>query len=159
MEQRSMAGSSLSVLEETKNMVMADLDLTLKAVRTLQVSRGTHAATRRTPLLAHIRQLLRIDLSTIDLSPTQDAHGRAQLLLMFLKGVLTYHREVAAHLERFLQINDPLRRNRIHKLIGSRQEIETVLEALEDKIEDLEIATSPEVHAAIERLIDEAKAP
>ena len=30
---------------------------------------------------------------------------------------------------------------------------------VEDKIEDLEIAISPEVHAAIERLIDEAKAP
>jgi hypothetical protein len=78
---------------------------------------------------------------------------------LFLKGVLTYYREIAAKLDRLLQINEPLQRKRIRKLVGTHDEIESVLEALEDKIEDLEIATSPEVHAAIERLIDEAKAP
>jgi hypothetical protein len=78
---------------------------------------------------------------------------------LFLKRVLTYHREIAAELDRLLQINDPLRRKRIRTIVGRHDEIESVLEALEDKIEDLEIATSPEVHAAIERLIDEAKAP
>ena len=62
-------------------------------------------------------------------------------------------------LDRLLQVKDPLRRKRIPRLVGRRDEIESVLEALEDTIEDLEIATSPEVHAAIEQLIDEAKAP
>ena len=154
-----MAGSGLAELEEMKNAVMGDLDLALKVATTPRVSRGAHTTGRRIPLLAHIRQLLRIDLSAIDLSPTGDLSAAKQAPLLFLKAVLTYHREVAAQLDRLLQINDPLQRTRIDKLVGSRHEMESVLEALEDKIEDLEIATSPEVHAAIERLIDEAKAP
>jgi hypothetical protein len=159
MEQRTMARSGLAELEETKNAVMGDLDLALKVATTPRVSLGAPTAGGRIPLLAHIRQLLRIDVSAIDVSPAGASPAAKQVPLLFLKGVLTYHREIAAHLDRLLQINDPLQRKRLHKLVGSRHEIESVLEALEDKIEDLEIATSPEVHAAIERLIDEAKAP
>jgi hypothetical protein len=107
----------------------------------------------RPALMDTIRQMMRIDLSAIDLSAGE------QLPLLFLNGVLTYHREIAAMLDRLLQVKDPLQRKRIRKLVGRRDEIESVLETIEDKIEDLEIATSPEVHAAIERLIDEAKAP
>jgi hypothetical protein len=147
-----MVGSSLAALEEKKNAVMGELDLALKVGTTPRVPLDTYTATDRSPLLANIRQLLRIDLSAIDLSDPD------QLLLSFLKGALAYHREIAAKLDRLLQINDPLQRKRIRKLVGSRQEIESVLEALEDKIEDLEIATNPEVHAAIERLIDESTA-
>jgi hypothetical protein len=154
-----MAGSSVAVLEETKNTVMGDLDLAVKVATTPRASLGAYTAAGRIPLLAHIRQLLRIDLSAIDVSPPEDLPAAKQLPLLFLKGVLTYHREIAAQLDRLLQMHDPLQRKRIRKLVGSRHEIESVLEALEDKIEDLEIATSPEVHAAIERLIDEAKAP
>jgi hypothetical protein len=159
MEQRSMAGASFAVLEETKNAVMGDLDLAVKAATTPRVALGAYTAEGRIPLLAHIRQLLRIDLSAIDVSPTEDLLAAQQLPLLFLKGVLTYHREIAAQLDRLLLMNDPLQRKRIRKFVGSLQEIESALEALEDKIEDLKIATSPEVHAAIERLIDEAKAP
>jgi hypothetical protein len=159
MEQRTMAGSGLAVLEETKNAVMGDLDLALKVATTPRGSLSAHTAGGRISLLAHIRQLLRIDLSAIDLSPAEASPAAKQVPFLFLKGVLTYHREIAAHLDRLLQIHDPLQRKRIHKLVGSRHEIESVLGALEDKIEDLEIATSPEVHAAIEWLIDEAKAP
>jgi hypothetical protein len=157
-EQRSMAESSFAVLEETKNAVMGDLDLAVKVATTPRVSLGAYTAASRIPLLANIRRLLRIDLSAIDSSP-EDLPAAKELPPLFLKAVLIYYREIAAKLDRLLQIRDPLQRNRIRKLVGSRQEIESVLEALEDKIEDLEIATNPEVHTAIERLIDEAKTP
>lgn len=127
-----MPESSLEVLEEIKNLVMGDLDLALKVI----------TAPRHLPLLASIRQMLRRDLSTISRSST-----------------LHDYREIADQLDRMLQMNDPLRRARLCELIGPRHEIEAVLEALEEMIEDLEIATSPQVHAAIERLIDEAKTP
>jgi len=155
-----MAGSSLAVLEETKKVVMGDLDLAFKVATSPKASLGADTATHRLPLLAHIRQLLRIDLSTIDLSADEPFRESVeQIRLLFLKGALTYYRDLAAKLDHFLQIRNPLQRKRIRKLLGSRDEIESVLEALEDKIEDLEIATSPEVQDALERLIDEAKAP
>jgi hypothetical protein len=141
-----MAESSLVTWEEKKNVVTGELHLALEAAT------APRARSRRIPLLANIRQLLRIDLSAIDLSAGEP-------LPMFLKAVLGYHREIAAQLDRLLQVQDPLQRKRIRKLVGTREEITSVLEALEDKIEDLEIAISPEVHAAIEQLIDEAKAP
>jgi hypothetical protein len=158
-EQRNMAESSFAALEETKNAVMGDLDLAFKVATTPRVSLGAHTPTRRIPLLQNIRHLLRIDLSAIDLFPPEVSPAAQEVPLLFLQGVLTYHRELASRLDCLLQIHDPLRQKRIRKLVGSRQEIESVLEALEDKIEDLEIATSLEVHTAIERLIDEAKAP
>lgn len=154
-----MVGPSLAALEETKNAVMGELDLALKVGTAPRVPSGTRTAPDRSPLLAYIRELLRIDLSAIDLSPAEDLPAAQQLSLSLLKTVLTNHREIAAKLDYLLQIRDPLQRKRIHKIIGSHAEIEAVLEALEDKIEDLEIATNPEVHAAIERLIHEAKAP
>jgi hypothetical protein len=159
MEQRSMTVSILAALEEQKSAVMGELDLALQIATTPRVSLGAYTAGDRIPLLANVRQLLRLDLSTLDLFPAEDLPASKQLHLSFLKGVLTYHREIAAKLDHLLQIRDPLQRKRIRKLIGSRNEIESVLEALEDKIEDLEIATNPEVHAAVERLIDEAKVP
>ena len=55
MEQTSMPGSSLAVLEETKNLVMGELDLALKVATAPQVSLGQDTATRRLPLLAYIR--------------------------------------------------------------------------------------------------------
>jgi len=152
-----MEGSNLAVLEETKNVVMGDLDLALKVAMAPHVSRSEYTAARRLPLLAHIRQLLQIDCSTIDFSQTGGFPAAKETAIVFLKAVLAYHREISAELERLLQIKDPLRRNRIRKLIGPYNEIESVLEALEDKIEDLEIATSSEVQTAINRLIDEAK--
>jgi hypothetical protein len=150
-----MAEPSLATLEEQKNAVLGELRFVLKAATTPRVPIGAYRAAehRRLALLDLIRQLIRIGLSAIDLSAAE------QLPLLFLKGVLTYYREIAAMLDRLLQVKDPLQRKRIRKLVGRRDEIESVLEALEDKIEDLEIATSPEVHAAIEQLIDEAKAP
>ena len=154
-----MPGSSLAVLEETKNLVMGELDLALKVATAPQVSLGQDTATRRLSLLASIRQMLGIDLSTIDFSQTGGFPAAKEAAIVFLKAVLAYHREIAAVLERLLRIKDPLRRNRIRKLIGPHNEIESVLEALEDKIEDLEIATSSEVQTAIDRLIDEAKTP
>jgi uncharacterized protein YeaO (DUF488 family) len=155
-----MVEPSLATLEEKKSAVMGELNLALKAATTPRVSLGAYTAGERIPLLANIRLLLRIDLSAIDLSAAEPFRQSFEhIRLLFLKGVLTYYRELAAKLDRLLQIKDPLQRKRIRKLVGSRDEIESVLEALEDKIEDLEIATSPEVHAAIERLIDEAKAP
>jgi hypothetical protein len=154
-----MGDSNLAVLEETKNAVIGDLDLTFKVATTPSISLGTYTAAGRIHLLANIRRLLRLDLSDVDIAPAEDAHPAKQLTLVFLTGVLAYHREIAAKLDRLLQIHDPLQQKRIRKLVGSRQAIESVLEALEDKIEDLEIATSPEVHATIEQLIDEAKAP
>jgi hypothetical protein len=153
-----MAGASLAVLEETKNAVMGDLTLALKAATTPRLSLGPYTAAGRIPLLANIRQLLRIDISAIDIFPAGASPEETQLTFLFLEGLLAYHREIAAKLDRLLQINDPLQRKRIQKLIGNRHEIESVLEALEDKIEDLEIATNPEVRTAIERLIDDAKA-
>jgi hypothetical protein len=156
---RHMAVASFAALEETKNAVMGDLNRAFRAATTPRAPRGTSTAAGRIPLLAHIRELLRVDLSAIDVSPTEDVPTAREFFPIFLNAVLNYHREIAAQLDRLLQINDPLQRKRLRKLIGSRQEIESVLEALEDKIEDLEIATSPEVYAAIERLIDEAKAP
>jgi hypothetical protein len=156
---RHMPEASLATLEEKKNVVMDELNLALKAATTPRVSLGAYTAGEHIPLLANIQQLLRIDLSAIDLSATDGFPAAKRVSLLFLKGVLTYYRELAAKLDRLLQIKDPLQRKRIRKLVGSRDEIETVLEALEDKIEDLEIATNPEVHAAIERLINEAKAP
>jgi hypothetical protein len=153
-----MAGPNLATLEEQKNAVTGELNFALKAVTTPRFSLGTDTAGKRIPLLASIRQLLRIDLSAIDLSAGEDFPIAKKVTLLFLKGLLTYHRELAAKLDQILQINDPLQRKRIRKLLGTRDEIESVLEALEDKIEDLEIATSPEVYEAIERLIDEAKA-
>jgi hypothetical protein len=154
-----MARSSLAELEETKNAVMGELDVVFKIGTPLRFPPDTYTATDRSPLLSHIRQLLRIDLSAIDLSTSEGSPADKQLSLAFLKTVLTYHREIATKLDHLLQIRDPLQRKRIRKIIGSPSEIEAVLEALEDKIEDLEIATNPEVHAAIEQLIDEAKAP
>jgi hypothetical protein len=154
-----MAEPSVAMLEEQKNVVMGELDFALQAATTPRASLDAHKASKRRPLLALIRQLLRIDLSALDLSAAGDLPAAKEASLLFLKGVLTYHREIAAELDRLLQIHDPLRRKRIRTIVGRRDEIESVLEALEDKIEDLEIATSPEVHAAIERLIDEAKAP
>jgi hypothetical protein len=155
-----MAGPSLATLEEQKNAVTGELNLALKAVTTPIVSLGAYTAGKRIPLLAHIRQLLRIDLSAIDLSAAEPFRQPLEhIRLLFLKGVLTYYRELAAKLDRLLQIKDPLQRKRIRDLVGTRDAIESVLEALEDKIEDLEIATSPEVHTAIKQLIDEAKSP
>ena len=153
-----MSRVSLTELEEQKNAVMADLALAFKVATTPRVSLGAHTADKRIPLLAHIRQLLRTDLSAIDLSQDEEFPAAKEVLLLFLKALLAYHREIATQVDRLLQIKDPLQRKRIRKLVGSRDEIESVLEALEDQIEDLEIATSPEVRAAIERLIDEAKA-
>jgi hypothetical protein len=118
--------------------------------------RGITGAARtgtRMPLLTNIRELLRIDLSASDMSPDDP------LFRSCLQGVLAYHREMAAKLDRLLQVTDPLQRTRLRKLVGPREEIKSVLEALEDTIEDLEIATNPEAHAAIKQLIDEAKAP
>jgi hypothetical protein len=154
-----MADSSLAMLEETKNAVMGELDLALKVATTPRASLGTYTATGRIPTLAHIRQLLRVDASAIDVSGKDFPAAYRELPLNFLKLVLEYHREIAAKLDRLLQVRDPLQRKRIYRLVGSRDEIESVLEALEDKIEDLEIATDPEVRAGIEQLIDETKAP
>jgi hypothetical protein len=155
-----MAGLTLAMLEEKKNAVVGELNLALKAARTPRVSLGSYTAGKRIPLLGNIRQLLRIDLSAIDLPAAEPfRQSSEQIRLLFLKGVLTYYRELAAKLDRLLQIKDPLQRKRIRDLVGTRDAIESVLEALEDKIEDLEIATSPEVHTAIKQLIDEAKSP
>jgi hypothetical protein len=154
-----MAELSLAKIEEQKNVVMGELRFAFQAATTPRTILDAHKGSKRLPLLAHIRQLLRIDLSALDLSAAGDFPAAKEVALLFLKRVLTYHREIAAELDRLLQINDPLRRKRIRTIVGRHDEIESVLEALEDKIEDLEIATSPEVHAAIERLIDEAKAP
>jgi hypothetical protein len=146
------------MLEGQSKIVIGGLGLVLAATTAPRASIGVYKTVEGLRFLALIRQLLRIDLSAIDPAPG-DFPGTEQLSMSFLKGVLTYYREMAAMLDRLLQINDPLKRKRIRKLVGTHDEIVSVLEALEDKIEDLEIATSPEVHAAIERLIDEAKAP
>ena len=160
-----MVQLSLETIEEHKNTVMGELRLVLGATTPPKVPMGDSRAVelRRLPLLDQIRQLLRIDLSAIDLSAAGDDPAIKQTVqqtaMLFLKAVLKYYRELAAKLDRLLQIQDPLQRQRIRKLVGRRDAIESVLDALEDKIEDLEIATSPEVYAAIEQLIDEAKSP
>jgi hypothetical protein len=152
-----MPEPTLATFEGKSNIVIGGLGLVLAATTAPRVSTNEYKTVERLRLLALVRQLLRIDLS--DFPPADDFPAVTQVPQLFLKGVLTYYREIAAKLDRLLQINEPLQRKRIRKLVGTHDEIESVLEALEDKIEDLEIATSPEVHAAIERLIDEAKAP
>jgi hypothetical protein len=150
---RHMPEPSLTALEEKTNIVLGGLRLVVAATTGPRGSIRAYKAVERLRLLACIRQLLRIDLSAIDLSAAE------QLSLVFLRGVLTYYREIATSLDRLLQVEDPRQRKRIRKLVGTREAIESVLETLEDKIEDLEIATSPEVCTAIEQLIDEAKSP
>jgi hypothetical protein len=144
---------TLTALEEKTNIVIGGLHLVLAATTAPRKSIGAYKAVEHLRLLALIRQLMRIDLSAIDVSAAE------QLPQLFLKGALTYYREIAAFLDRLLQVEDPRQRKRIRDLVGTRNAIKSVLEALEDKIEDLEIATSPEVRTAIEQLIDEVKAP
>jgi hypothetical protein len=152
-----MPEPTLTTFEGKSNIVIGGLGLVLAATTAPRASISVYKTVERLRLVALIRQLLRIDLS--DFPAADDFPAATQVPLLFLKRVLTYYREIAAMLDRLLQIDDPLQRKRIRKLVGTHDELESVLEALEDKIEDLEIATSPEVHAAIERLIDEAKAP
>jgi hypothetical protein len=154
-----MAGSSLAVLEEKKNLVRGELDLARKVVTTPRAALGADRVVGRIPLLEHVRQLLRIDFSEVDLFQDHGLPAAKEVLLLTVKALLAFHRNVAVELDRLVQTKDSLERRRIQRFIGSRQEIESLLEAVEDRIEDLEIATSPEVHAALERLIDEAKAP
>ena len=52
-----MPGSSLAVLEETKNLVMGELNLHSRSPQ-LPISLGQDTATRRLSLLASIRQML-----------------------------------------------------------------------------------------------------
>jgi hypothetical protein len=148
---------TLAAVEETKNIINEGLDLVLAATTAPQRSTGAYKAAKRIPFLARIREMLRVDLSEVELSgPDQRVN---QIILNMLKSWLEVHRNVAAKLEHLLQVKDPGQRKRIRDLVGSRGAIESVLEAVEDRIEDLEIATNPEVRAAIEQLIDEAKAP
>jgi hypothetical protein len=95
-------------------------------------------------LLADVRQLARTDLSGID-----DV-GQ-------LKRLLEQYREMATFLEQLLEIQQPKPNHRIVALLGTPAQIESVLETLEDKIEDLEIATDSDTRAGIERLIAEVK--
>ena len=142
-------------LEEQTNAVMGELHLVLKAATTPKVPVGAHRAAEphRLALLDSIRQLLRMDLSAIEVSAADEVpaveQAAQQAALSFLKGVLTYYRELAAMLDRLLQADAPWQRRRIRKLVGRRDEVASVLKALKDKIEDLEIATSPEVRATV----------
>jgi hypothetical protein len=148
-----MAALNLATFAEHQQTITDGLRMAEEIATTPRGAIGAARTGTRMPLLTNIRELLRIDLSASDVSADDP------LVLSFLKGVLAYDREMATRLTRLLQVTDPLLRARLRKLVGTREEIESVLEALEDTIEDLEIATSPEVHAAIEQLIDEAKAP
>jgi hypothetical protein len=93
--------------------------------------------------LKNLRQLARIDLFAVE-EP------------WVLKALLAHYREMATLLDRLLQVGDRRQRKCSRDLVGPPHAIKSVLEAIEDKIENLEIATSPEVNAAIEELIDEA---
>ena len=143
-----MPESILTTLEGKTNVFIGGLRLALAAATAPRVPIGAYKAAEdlRPSLLPNIRQLVRIDLSAV-----QEPWS--------LKAVLTYSREIAGILDRLVQVEDLRQCKRIRYLVGTREAIESVLKTLEDKIEDLEIATSPEVRAALEQLIDEAKAP
>jgi alkanesulfonate monooxygenase SsuD/methylene tetrahydromethanopterin reductase-like flavin-dependent oxidoreductase (luciferase family) len=139
-----MRGESISRLEPKTHMALGGLHLFVGAATAPRANVRAMAVVRviAPDLLADVRELARTDLSAIE-----DADQLTQLLQRY--------REIATFLERLLEIQQTRPRRRLVELLGTPAQIESVLEAIEEKIEDLEIATSPEVHTGLERLIAE----
>ncbi|MGH8065137.1 MAG: hypothetical protein ACRERE_07815 [Candidatus Entotheonellia bacterium] len=143
-----MPEATITVLQPKTHIALGGLHLLVGAatapranVRAMMVVRALGPE-----ILAGLRQLTRTDLSGIE-----DV-GQ-------LERLLKQYREIATVLERLLEIQQTKPRQRIVELLGTPAQIESVLEAIEEKIEDLEIATNPDVHAGIKRLIAEVKSP
>jgi hypothetical protein len=141
-----MAAEPITTLQPKTHMALGGLHLFVGAataprtnIRAMMVVRALGPE-----LLDDLRQLARTDLSGIE--------DIGQLTYL-----LHQYREIATFLEQLLEIQRPEPRHRIVALLGTPAQIESVLEAIEEKIEDLEIATDSDVRRGIEGLIAEVK--
>jgi len=97
-------------------------------------------------ILSDLKHLVRRDLSAIEDIPT-------------LTELLQTYRRIAEVIELILERQKSTPSPKLLELLGTPEQLEAIVEAVEEKIEDLEIATNPEVHAAIESLIVEVTSP
>jgi hypothetical protein len=149
-----MAGESITTLEPEAHMALGSLHLLVGAATAprADVRTTTIIKTLGPQLLTKLRTLARRDLSAVE-DVSQLSH------------LLDQYRQIAIVLERLLGLQQKMEekaqqikpRPRLVGLLGTPAQIESVLEEIEDTIENLEIATNPEVHAGLERLIAEVK--
>jgi len=140
--------TTITTLQSNTHVVLGELHLVF----------GAATAPRETPkarlvlttfapkILSDLKHLVRRDLSAIEDIPT-------------LTELLQTYRRIAEVIELILERQKSTPSPKLLELLGTPEQLEAIVEAVEEKIEDLEIATNPEVHAAIESLIVEVTSP